>query len=142
MSTANQEGSGRTFFQEREQAGREHAVPPISRPADKRLVSIYCMRSHKMILAENEFPPIHFLRTAAQSHQGGGDGWGAVLNGLYKPHQHCFRFKDMHGDSSEESRDCIPACIIGIFRHAHGSPVASTGCHRSHKQCSEAGLNI
>lgn len=109
MSTANQEGSGHTFFYTLAQAGLEHAISPISRSPDKRVVSI-CVVS-KMLLVDNEFPFVWFLLNTAILAE-----VGAVLSGLY-----CFCFKEKHADSSEDSCDYISVCIIQIFamRLAH-----------------------
>lgn len=73
------------------------------------------MFSSKMILAsDNEFhsSAVPITRVA---------GGGPVLSGLYKLRLDCFRFKEMHADSSEGSHDCFPACIIHTFalRLAH-----------------------
>lgn len=118
MSTANQEGSGHTFFHEWG-AGQEDTFTPFSRPAwwIRRVLMHMCI--HKLIWAtDNEFPSIHFLLTATQFQQGGGERLEpdpAVMNCPDKLRLYCFHFMEMHAKPRQKKCDYFLPCIIQIF---------------------------
>lgn len=145
MSTANQEGSGHTFFHEWG-AGQEDTFTPFSRPARwiRRVLMHMCI--HKLIWAtDNEFPSIHFLLTATQFQQGRVGAAGAWPRSHELSRQTAPLLLSFYGNAckapAEEMRLLSPVHYPN-FCHVSCSSAAFTSCHRSHKQCSEAWLNI
>lgn len=115
MSTANQEGSGHTFFHEWG-AGWEHTFTPFSRPARwiRRVLMHMCI--YKLTWAtDNEFPSIHFPLSSNRA------GWEqlehnpAAMNCPDKLCLYCFHFMEMHAKPWQKKCDYFLACIIQIF---------------------------